>query len=311
MPIPEWLQKLSNATVKASIAENPYITAVSGWNIDSRTGNIEQTTREVKPKSEEYNRTRAEIMSRYSGGIKNLLDLLVTKSSPVKVVITKWDLYPGVEKLSGRVKENFDKSSRRTNYTGIGKYTSAEIDDFRGSLHVPEYSEKFKNDFVSSLFNYNTPLEENHTVKIIENQDVYTKILPTYDTSNGFRGYLLKGENLSNANELDDLVRNNNYKQVKRGYDAKYQKDWDLGDGKHFYDAGTHQYVEVEKDGKQYYKLVDLFDVKGNNEKWPLKSYTEFIAKYEKPYIVATPWKEGSRSYNVGGKIKSIFNPQQ
>ena len=92
-------------------------------------------------------------------------------------------------------------------------------------MHVPEYSENFKNDFVSSLFNYNIPLEENHTVRIIENQDVYTKILPTYDTSNGFRGYLLKGENLSNANELDDLVRNNNYKQVKRGYDAKYQKD--------------------------------------------------------------------------------------
>lgn len=43
--------------------------------------------------------------------------------------------------------------------------------------------------------------------------------------------------------------------------------------------------------------------------KWLQKSSNATVKASiaENPYIVATPWKEGSRSYNVGGKIKGIF----
>lgn len=35
MPIPKWLQRLSNATIKASIAENPAVATASGWTINN------------------------------------------------------------------------------------------------------------------------------------------------------------------------------------------------------------------------------------------------------------------------------------
>ena len=43
MPIPKWLQRLSNATIKASIAGDPAVTTASGYIIDSKTGNVSQS----------------------------------------------------------------------------------------------------------------------------------------------------------------------------------------------------------------------------------------------------------------------------
>lgn len=47
MPLPKWLQRLSNATIKAAIAENPAVATASGWTINNKTGEAQQNAFEM------------------------------------------------------------------------------------------------------------------------------------------------------------------------------------------------------------------------------------------------------------------------
>ncbi len=254
-------------------------------------------------KDEVDGKTRAEMMARYSGGAQTPFDFLVMSSSPLKAYRT-WKTVPSSERdvYNGVVspKEFFNDNPKLTNYTGIGRLPVPGDPDasVREVLQVPYYSSIHKNDFISSLFNGETPLEESGVVPITESTDIYGRILGnnyTNVTGDNFRGYLLPGNILPESSELDEMVRSGNYMQKLRNYQVQYEPQWRIGDSDYFYDAGSHQYVEVEKDGKKYYKLVDVFDTNGTHGMPVAKQMNNFIADYEIPYVVSTPWKEVGR----------------
>ena len=151
---------------------------------------------------------------------------------------------------------------------------------------------------MSALYNGETPLEE-FGVKPIqeETRGLYRKILgPNYEqvTGDNFRGYQLEEESLPFAQKLNELVGAGMYSQRLKKYDVENENRWRLGESPYIYDAGKHQMVTVNYNGKKYYKLVDVFDTAKTVPDWmPVaKGINDYISYPEIPYVVSTPWRE-------------------
>ena len=110
-------------------------------------------------------RLRAEMMARYSGGKQGPFDIS-TKGDYRKL----WDTFTGkpvdADSLvfSGKQtpREYFNERPDEVNYTGIGKYMPfwESWKNEREKLMVTKGVSKYKNDFISALYNGETPLEE-------------------------------------------------------------------------------------------------------------------------------------------------------
>lgn len=251
-------------------------------------------------KGEVDGRIRAEMMARHSGGVKSPLEIIGMSSSPVKAFRT-WKSVPKAERdvYAGAIspKAYFEANPNYTNYSGMGRLNvnMDSLEDVRKYLQVSGYTPEYTDDFVSALFNNNTPMSEAGVLPISNSMDIYGRILgKNYAnvTGNNFRGYVLPGDVIPESEVLDGLVRSGSYTQKRRDYSSEYEPEWRIGNSDLYYDAGSHQYVEVEHNGKKYYKLVDVFDTK-DTHKFPVaRQMNEFISNYEMPYIVTTPWKE-------------------
>lgn len=243
-------------------------------------------------------RLRGEMMARYSGGKAGPLDFSI-EGSPIKLWKT-WRKKDSDNKevYSGAVtpKEFFERNPGDVNYTGIGRIMphAESLEEAATLLKVGTFPKRFKNDFVSALYNGETPLEELNVASIsADNHDIYRRILGehyTHVTGENFRGYQLAPDSLPFAAQLNDSVRKGNYTQKSTGTSTQSEAEWALSDGDHFYDAANHQRIIVEHNGKKYYKLVDVFDTVGTS--WLAGKINNAISKHEKPYVVTTPWRE-------------------
>ena len=250
---------------------------------------------------EREEKVRAEMMARYAGGKHGPLDIS-TPAAPVKL----WKTYRGKSVdadstvFSGgqRPIDYFKERPDAINYTGIGKLTpyAENLEQMRSVLKVTDFSRQFKNDFISALYNGETPLAEYGVADINrKSRDIYARILGDnyrHVTGDNFRGYQLSPESLPFAAQLDDKVRKGDYTQKAMGYSTEGEEDWALKDKEHFYDAGGYQRVIVDHNGKKYYKLVDVFDTAGTSKLPIAKQINETISKHEKPFVVSTPWRE-------------------
>ena len=254
--------------------------------------------------TDEEKRLRAEMIARYSGGIKNIGDLLVTSSKPVAAFRT-WLIDPFKDRrvYLGKVtpKKAMERKLSKTNYTGVGNYSTLmnpEVPSWN-ILQVSDYTSGFEDDFVSAIFNGRTPLAE-EGVEPISSENVplyeriYGKTSPSVFGRNGLRGYQIGKETLDIAPKLDSVALSSQiYPTGVDGYDINNMWPWRIGDGGHYYDAGAYDKIDVEYGGKKYSKFMDVFDL-GNNGGKNRKAMeiSTFLDSMSYPYVVVTPWFE-------------------
>ena len=244
---------------------------------------------------------RAELMARRSGGVDSPLGFLYMKSNPLGVLASYLGAKGEANVYDHRQtpKEYLDARPFTTNYTGVGDLDyrfDGSVEGGRNYLKTSGFTRNYKNDFVSALFNGETPLEE-LGVSPIDSAgfDMYRKVLSKTNSpaiGDKFRGYTISPETLDFVDELNSAVMSGNYIQKPVLLGDHGERKWKLGDTEYYYDAGNHNYIEVERNGKKYRKYLDVFDTTGTIKRGLAGRMNKYLSSYEIPYVVSTPWVE-------------------
>lgn len=248
----------------------------------------------------EKEKRMAEMIMRYSGGITHPIEALGMKVNPGRMLMTLngFNMDSPVYSDEMLPKKYLD-ATEHSNYAGVGKDDYVGLDvpvsTARSAFQANDLTKAAENDFVSSFFNEEIPLENTDMIEQYDLLPFYKKLFGNHypalfsSTPHVYQTY---PDTLSVADKLNEIVNTtaNYHPRSVTTDDYNERGPWYIHDNwPYFYDAGNNTRVDVELDGVKYSKDNDVFDVENVNRR-AARPFTEFITRHGKPYIVSTPW---------------------